>query len=173
MQLSLIARYVGTREDLIKAVLDDLGHAVAAEVLEHPTEQISFERDSAMGRWTRVLAYRALAGEALTSVGYNPVRAIAEVAEQEYGLDPAAAQLRGAQVVASALGWRLFESYLIDAADLHEQPVEALRDELTALHRRTASTPWPSPPDPPRRLARSAEAAPRTASVPRRAGKKQ
>ncbi len=53
VQLSLISRYVGSREDLINAVLDDLSRAVAVDVLAHPTEQISFDRDSAMGRWTR------------------------------------------------------------------------------------------------------------------------
>ncbi len=132
VQLSLIDRYVGCREDLIVAVLDELSRAVTADVLARPTEQISFERDSAMGRWTRVLAYRALAGEhAAGDVVLNPVRAIAEVSEHEYGLDPASARIRGAQVVASALGWRLFEDFLVEAGGLGDEPREALRDELT------------------------------------------
>jgi TetR/AcrR family transcriptional regulator, repressor for neighboring sulfatase len=157
VQLSLISRYIGSREDLIAAVLDDLSRAVAADVLARPTEQISFERDSAMGRWTRVLAHRALAGEDVASkVEFNPVRAIAEVAEREYGLDPFAARLRGAQVVASALGWRLFEDFLVQAAGLDHEPLEAMRQELTGLHRRMAATPYPSPPDP-RRRARAAQ----------------
>jgi len=150
--LSLISRYIGSREDLINAVLDDLSRTVAADVLARPTQQISFDRDSPMGRWTSVLAYRALAGEDLaSSVEYNPVRAIAEVAEHEYGLDPVSARLRGAQVVASALGWRLFEGYLLEAGGLQDEPVEALRDELTGLHRRMAATPVPSPTNPRRR----------------------
>ena len=150
--LSLISRYIGNREDLIDAVLDDLGRAVAADVLARPTEQISFERDSAMGRWTRVLAYRSLAGGAVTSsIEFNPVRAIAEVAEHEYGLDPVSARLRGAQVVASALGWRLFEEFLVESGGLDHEPVEMWRHELTGLHRRMAATPLPSPPDPRRR----------------------
>jgi TetR/AcrR family transcriptional regulator, repressor for neighboring sulfatase len=152
VQVSLISRYVGSREDLINAVLDDLGRTVAADVVARPTEQISFERDSAMGRWTRVLAHRALAGEDVASrVEFNPVRAIAEVAEHEYGLDSLSARLRGAQVVASALGWRLFEDFLIEAGGLTDEPVETLRDELTGLHRRMAATPFPSPADPARR----------------------
>jgi AcrR family transcriptional regulator len=152
VQVSLIHRYVGSRDELIDAVLEDLSRAVAEEVLDRPTQQISFERDSAMGRWTRLLAYRALAGEDLgPSAAFNPVRAIAAVAEEEYGLDPDAARLRGAQVVGSALGWRLFEDYLVNAGDLSGQDRQTLRDELTALHRRTAATPWPSPADPSRR----------------------
>ncbi len=149
--LSLISRYIGNREDLIDAVLDDLSRAVAADVLARPTAQISIEPDSPMGRWTRVLAYRSLAGGDVTSsIEFNPVRAIAEVAEHEYGLDAVSARLRGAQVVASALGWGLFEDFLVEAGGLGE-PIEMLRHELAGLHRRMAATPFPSPPDPRRR----------------------
>jgi AcrR family transcriptional regulator len=164
VQLSLISRYIGTREQLIDTVLADLTRAVATQVLDHPTEQISFERDSTTGRWTRLLAYRALAGENLAaSIEFNPVRAVADMAQHEYGLDPAAAQLRGTQVVASALGWRLFEEYLVGAADgLADEPVDVLRDELTRLHRRMAATPYPSPPDPPRRTGSVDRRAPKT-----------
>ena len=57
VHIALIRRYVGTRDELVHAVLDDLSGQVAAQVTEMPLGQISFERDSAMGRWTRVLAH--------------------------------------------------------------------------------------------------------------------
>jgi hypothetical protein len=50
--------------------------------------------------------------------------------------------------VASALGWRIFEDYLIAESDLGDIDVSILRDELTASHRRLGATRWPSPPDP-------------------------
>jgi hypothetical protein len=56
--------------------------------------------------------------------------------------------------VASALGWRIFEDYLLAAGDLRGIGTTALRDELTALHRRIGATPWPSPPDPATRRRR-------------------
>ena len=50
---------------------------------------------------------------------------------------------------AAALGWRIFEEYLVDAAGLGDIPVEVLREELVHAARRAGATPWPSPPDPP------------------------
>ena len=152
VHVALIRRYIGTRDELVREVLDDLSGQVAAEVTDRPLAQISFDRDSAMGRWTRVLAHFSLTGQdRFPSVQFNPVLALARVIVDAYGLDEDAARLRGAQIVASALGWRLFEDYLIDASELGEVPTQALHDELTALHRRTGATPWPSPPDPPAR----------------------
>jgi TetR/AcrR family transcriptional regulator, repressor for neighboring sulfatase len=166
VQLSLISRYIGTRAELVDAVLDDLTHAMAVEILEHPDDPISFERDPAMGRWTPMLAYRAIAGEDLSRVTeFNPVQAIAEVAEHEYGLDPDSARLRGAQVVASALGWRLFEKYLVAAGGLEHQPVQALRDQLTEMHHQVAAMPASAPaPDAPPAPSRSGRSATRRRS---------
>ena len=65
-----------------------------------------------------------------------------------YGLDAEAARLRAAQIVAAALGWRIFEDYLVAAGELDAVPLETLRDELARSARRLGATPWPSPPDP-------------------------
>ena len=65
-----------------------------------------------------------------------------------YGLDDEAARVRAAQIVAAALGWRIFEEYLVDAGSLYEIPLTALRQDLVHSARRLGATPWPSPPDP-------------------------
>ena len=130
-------------------MLDDLSGQVAAQVTDRPLAQISFERDSAMGRWTRVLAHFYLTGQdPFRSEQFNPVLALARVTVDAYGMDEDAARLRGAQIVASALGWRLFEDYLVEAGGLEEIPLQVLHDELTAMHRRIGATSWPSPEDP-------------------------
>jgi AcrR family transcriptional regulator len=155
VQLSLISRYIGSREQLVRAVFDDLSEQIGDDVIARPLEQVSFERDSAMGRWTRLIGHLALKGDDLTSSQVaNPARGLAQVIKDAYGLDDEAARLRGAQIVASALGWRIFEDYLVAAAGLEDIPRQALRDELTAAHRRLGATPWPSPPDPPARQAK-------------------
>ena len=59
-----------------------------------------------------------------------------------------AARLRAAQIVAAALGWRIFEAYLISAGGLEDFPLATLREELARSARRLGATPWPSPPDP-------------------------
>lgn len=148
VQLALIGRYVGTRRELIDAVFDDLSASLAQELVDRPLEQISFERDSTMGRWIVVLHHLVVtgAGRDRTTASFNPVRALAGVLEENYGADPAGTAVRAAQIAALALGWRLFERYLIAAGGLEAIPVQDLRDEVTALNRRIGATPWPSPP---------------------------
>ena len=151
VQLALIGRYIGTRAELIDAVFDDLSASLARELTDRPLEQISFERDSTMGRWIAVLHHLVVtgAGPDRTTAFVNPVRALARVLAENYGAGPAWAAVRAAQIAALALGWRLFERYLITAAGLEPIPVQDLRDEVTALNRRIGATPWPSPPGPP------------------------
>ena len=148
VQLALIARYVGTRKELIDAVFDDLSASLAQELTDRPLEQISFERDSTMGRWIVLLRHLVItgAGPDRATASFNPVRALARVLEDNYGADPAGAAVRAAQIAALALGWRLFERYLIAAGRLEQIPVQDLRDEVTALNRRIGATPWPSGP---------------------------
>jgi AcrR family transcriptional regulator len=151
VQLALISRYVGTREQLIDAVLEDLTDQVAQETVERPREQQGFTAASPVVRWTRMLAYATITDRDLSKITsqFNPVLALAKVAQDSYGIDEEAARIRGAQIVASVLGWRLFERYLLAAGGLEDVDPDVLHDELTALHRRMGATPWPSPPDPP------------------------
>jgi hypothetical protein len=103
-----------------------------------------------MVRWTRIAAYLALTRAPVASVPLvDPVLALADTIQTAYGLDERAARLRGAQILASALGWRLFEPYLVAAGDLDTVALEELRADVTAAHRRLGATPWPSPEDPP------------------------
>ena len=148
VQHALIGRYIGTRRELIYAVFDDLSASLAQELVDRPLEQISFERDSTMGRWIAVLHHLVVtgAGQDRTTASFNPVKALAQVLAENYRADPAGAAVRAAQIAALALGWRLFERYLIAAGGLESIPLQDLRDEVTALNRRIGATPWPSPP---------------------------
>ena len=67
VQLALIGRYVGTRGELIDAVFEDLSASIARELTDRPLEQISFERDSTMGRWIVVLHHLVVTGPARTA----------------------------------------------------------------------------------------------------------
>jgi hypothetical protein len=57
----------------------------------------------------------------------------------------------GSPSAPAALGWRIFEDYLVEAGGLSDVPLETLREELARSARRMGATPWPSPPDPPAR----------------------
>jgi len=149
VNLALIRRYVGTREQLVTAVFAHVSDQVARAVEEHPLEGQGFTPDTPMGKWVRIAAGLAISGRRLDSRGdVNPVLAMAETLEAGYGLTSQSARVRAAQIVATALGWRIFETYLIDAANLGEIPLEDLRGELVHSARRLGATPWPSPADP-------------------------
>ena len=149
VHVSLITRYVGTREELIQAVFDQLATAVARDVVERPRQQHSFDRDSSLGRWLAILAHWMLTGQdpGMALGAANPVQAMADVIAGHYGLEPREARIRAAQIFGSALGWRLFEPYLIEAAYLTDESRPDLHDELTDIHRRIAATGFSPAPD--------------------------
>ncbi len=152
VQLALIGRYVGTRDELVQAVYDDLSEQVAHELTERPLDQLSFEVDSAMGRWTRMLMHLVVTGggaELLTR--FNPVLALSQVLHEQYGVDEVSARVRSAQIAASALGWRTFEDYLVKAVGLDAIERAALRDDLHHTHQWLGSTPYPARLGPPAR----------------------
>ncbi len=149
VHLALIARYVGSRDELITAVFDHLSERVAEAVVDNPLSGQGFTPDTVMGQWVRVAGALAIAGRPLRSgVGFNPVMAMAATLAEGYGLDERSARVRAAQIVAAALGWRIFEDYLIHAGDLQDLPLQELRDDLAHSARRLGATRWPSPPDP-------------------------
>lgn len=150
VNVGLISRYVGNRDDLIRAVFEDLTSDLVAEIESNPLEPRGFDKDSTMGRWVKVLTYLVIVDPAVASeVGSAPIHRLTDAVSEAYGLDQRAASLRVAQVLGSAIGWRLFEPYLVDAAGLSDVPLDELREELTRTHRRIGATPLPSPPDPP------------------------
>ena len=146
---ALIGRYIGTRYELITAVFDDLTTQLAAEVLGNPLEGQGHGPDTVMGRWVRMANQLVIDGRPIVGRSkFNPVLAMASTLVEGYGLDDRAARVRAAQIVATALGWRIFEDYLVEAGQLDDVPIESLRDELVHSARRLGATPWPSPPDP-------------------------
>jgi len=102
-----------------------------------------------MGKWVRIAAALVISGRPLESRrDLNPVVAMAQTLMAGYGMAEEAARLRAAQIVAAALGWRIFEAYLVEAGGLGDVPLQTLREELARSARRLGATPWPSPPDP-------------------------
>ena len=147
---SLIARYIGRRDELIEAVYHQLTAELVAEVEAAPLQPHSFDRDSVMGRWTVLVTYYALQQNLAPTAVANPVTAIAETISTHYGADEATARWRAAQIVGSALGWRLFEPQLIAMAGLDDEVLPEIRIDLNLLHNIAGSLPLPTPdPRPP------------------------
>ncbi len=152
VHLALIGRYIGNRDELIAEVFNRVSDQLAKAVEHQPLSGQGYSPDTVMGKWVRIAAALAISGRPLESRrDANPVVAMAETLMAGYGMAADEARLRAAQIVAAALGWRIFEDYLIKAAGLDAIPLEALREELVHAARRLGATPWPSPPDPPAR----------------------
>ncbi len=145
----LIRRYIGSRSELVLAVFSDLSDQLAVVVTDNPLSGQGFGPDTVMGKWVRVASALVVSGHPVVATeAFNPVQAMAGTLENAYGLDPESARVRAAQIVATGLGWRMFEEYLVEAGGLGNVPVEALREELVHSARRLGATRWPSPPDP-------------------------
>lgn len=150
VNLGLISRYIGNRDDLIRATFGDLTEQLLEDIWSNPTAPRGFGADSVMVRWTRMLSHLVVVDpDTALELGRAPFDELVAVARRTYGRTEAEAQLRIAQLMGSALGWRLFEPFLMAATDLDPASVDEVRAELTATHRRLAATPLPSPPDPP------------------------
>lgn len=149
VNLGLVRRYMGSRDELVRAVFEDLTAQLVDEIHHDPTGSRGFERDSVMGRWTQVLAdLMVTEPDVAVDIGTAPVRELRTVIETVYGLPREAASLRVAQLFGSAIGWRLFEQFLVSSAGLDDMDLDDVRSELTRTHRRLGATPYPSPPDP-------------------------
>jgi hypothetical protein len=123
------------------------GRSRPRPVLENPLSGQRYDVDTVMRKWVRIAGALAIAGRPLAGrSGFNPVLAMARSLMDGYGLDDQAARLRAAQIVAVALGWRVFEEYLVAAGGA--VPLETLQEDLVHSARRLGATPWPSPTDP-------------------------
>jgi AcrR family transcriptional regulator len=144
VQLALIARYVGSRDDLIAAVFEDLTGQLARE-FEQRDLAPALDPHRTLDRWGRVAAALLLGGWDLGRHDFEPVLALAGAAAERHGLDDTSARVRAAQVMASALGWRIFEEFLVRSGELDDIPIAELREDLASLHDRITAVPVAGP----------------------------
>ena len=158
VHFALIRRYIGNRDELVTAVFDDLSDQLAASGAGQPAVGSGIRRRHGDGQ---VGAHRGRARDRRPAArGSHRVQPGAGDGPDPHGRLRArrrsAARLRAAQIVAAALGWRIFEDYLVAAGELGAVPLDTLREELVHSARRLGATPWPSPPDPSRTHALNA-----------------
>lgn len=143
---NLINRYVGSRDQVVIAVLNDLSAQLAEELTDGQLAAASHDPDSVIVRWVRIMAQVIGREDQTISIdAWNPVAAVAAVGEAQAGLDPRSARVRAAQVSALAFGWRLIESYLVAAGDLDDVPLQRLREELNLANRLLITRPLDDP----------------------------
>ena len=145
----LVHRYVGSKDDLLGAVLDDLAEAMAADIAAGGDDPPRFAPGTAGDRYLRVLAHALLEGSAPEQLqsSFPLVEAMVRLARRHRGLDEHAARLEAARIAAEQLGWRLFSPFVLRAAGLADADAEAvarLVDDDTAR----LIGPGPDGPDP-------------------------
>lgn len=141
----LIGRYIGRRAELIDEVYRHLTHVLATELDESPMRPRSFERESAMGAWTVLMTYYAVRELVPPTDAANPVEELATTIRALYGLDERDARWRAAQILGSALGWRLYERLLVELAGIAPTELAELREDLFLVHHLVASHRLPTP----------------------------
>ena len=137
----LVHRYFGSKEGLLGAVLDRLAADVAAHVAS--TGATRGDTGTVIDRYWRVLVRAILDGEPVATLQreFPTVRLLKRAVASEHGFDEHEAAQRAAQILALELGWRMFEPFLIRAADLGDDDPAALHRSLEEATRRLAGDP--------------------------------
>lgn len=147
VDVGLIRRYVGVRDELIDEVYRSVSSTLVAELEAKPLGQLDHGRQSNLGRWICLLSYYSTRAIPAPTDGADPILTLASTLESENDLDSETAKVRAAQVTAISFGWRLFEDHLVRSTGLSGLPVKLLRDDLTEMQRRIGATPWPTAPE--------------------------
>ena len=167
VNLSLIGRYIGRRDELVAAVFGHVSDQLARAVEENPLSGQGFSPDKVMGRWVRIAAALVISGRSLDGrPDFNPVVAMAETVMAGYGLAGEAARLRAARIVAAALGWRIFEACLVQAGGLEAVPLATLRRSWPGRRVGWAPCPDPRRPTPSQRALSRPAALVKTVALP-------
>lgn len=131
----LVHHYFGSKDGLLRAVLDDLGARVAAAVTDGDPEATLRDADGPVARHARIVAQLLLEGRnpADIQTAFPTVDALA-AALRARGWSTDAASQRAVLAASLAMGWQLFAPFLERAGGLAEAPGDS--DPLGAGLRR-------------------------------------
>lgn len=133
----LVHHYFGSKDGLLRAVLEGLAGQAAAEVADWDGGESLFVEGGATARHGRIVAQLLLEARDLGSVQTEFPAVHALMADlRARGLSDGVARERAAQVTALVLGWQLFEPFLSAAAGLEVDERErsrVLREAVRSL----------------------------------------
>ena len=145
VNLGLLYRHFGTKDDLIRAVFLDTAQAGLAIVDEADSFDVAFERLIESFRtgeptYPRMLAWMLLSGRAPTDLqtDFPTIARLVELGDEDRRPVLLLALL-------AMYGWQVFADQLLVALDYDAAEKPALLDELTALLRELAGAPRPAP----------------------------
>jgi AcrR family transcriptional regulator len=125
----LVHHYFGSKDGLLRAVLDDLAAHVADEVSAWDGNDGGFATGESTSRHARISAYLLLDAQdpAAVQTEFPAIGALVRELRRR-GMAEQEARARAAQVSALVLGWQLFEPFVAKAAGL--SPASRGRSEL-------------------------------------------
>ncbi len=126
----LVHHYFGSKDGLLRAVLDDLAEHAAAEIADWDGGDSLFVQNGAAARHGRIVAFLLLDARdpGAVQTDFPAVHALVDRLRAR-GLDDATARSRAAQATALVLGWQLFEPILLAATDLTDDSARPALDE--------------------------------------------
>lgn len=115
----LVHHYFGSKDGLLRAVLEQLAEQSATALAEQTTREL-YASGGAIERHGRILAHLLLEGRDVADhkTAFPSMHALIERYQAATDVSDADARTRVAQVAALVLGWQLFEPFLATAADL-------------------------------------------------------
>jgi AcrR family transcriptional regulator len=147
VNFGLVYQYIGTKDQLLTKVYERAAENAARQLqgVEHLDEAVDLLMRSGDGTMARLIARAALdgTGQGVFSGASPAVKILADLAERDAAargntLSREQAQVFAALAMVTSLGWRLFGSIALAAADLDTAEQERYSEMVRALLRRFA-----------------------------------
>ena len=118
----LVHHYFGSKDALLRAVLDDLAAHVADEIANVDGTDGLFATGQSTARHARITAYLLLDAHnpAEVQTAFPAIDALVRELRRR-GITEHQARARAAQVSALVLGWQLFEPFVVKAAGVRSR----------------------------------------------------
>jgi AcrR family transcriptional regulator len=138
----LVHRYVGAKDDLIRAVIRRLGADLGRELEDESDPTYGDRCEATVDTYVRVLAHLVLEGYDVEELGWEfpLMQFVVGRLAAEPGADLRDARMRAICMIALDIGWRLFEPLVAAAADLDERERTEARAAIDTTRRRIAAS---------------------------------
>lgn len=120
VNVGLVHRYVGTKDDLIRVVLQRAGADLGRDLEGLSDPAYAGGSEELLDSYQRILAHLILEGHDIDAMDldFPLMRFVIDRVVTETGADDREARMRAMCLIALDLGWRLFEPFVSTAAGL-------------------------------------------------------
>jgi TetR/AcrR family transcriptional regulator, repressor for neighboring sulfatase len=138
----LVHRYMGAKEDLVRAVMIRAGTNVMRDLESSQDPAYADSSDADITAYQRILAHLILEGHDLDSMplDFPIMRYVLDRIDSTTAEDERDARLRAVCVIALDIGWRLFEPLVAAATDLEPDERAEVRAAIDRTRRRIGRT---------------------------------